>query len=158
VLYCLVLTLFLVHPDAFALFGAGAKGVESDVDATVPGALQHLSAYALLGILLSAGFVGRRRPAVWIGAAAMLHGLATESIQAFVPNRTFDWGDLAANLVGGLVSIAVCSRFGSRSQRRLSEAVLCVLLVIPWGCSRVEESRAESSPQKLPRSGLSRGI
>ena len=87
VAYLLALTLLLVHPDVFAWLGMGAKSVEKQVDVTVPGLLQHFSAYVLLGVLLYVGFVGPRFPAMSILAVTVLHGLTTESIQAFEIGR-----------------------------------------------------------------------
>ncbi|MBX3438639.1 MAG: VanZ family protein [Planctomycetaceae bacterium] len=106
-IYLIVLTLFLVHPDAFSLFGAGAKAAEAGVDATVHGLLQHFSAYFLLGTLLRWAFVGARVSTRTVLIFLVLHGATTETIQAFVPNRTADWRDLLANISGVVASVAV---------------------------------------------------
>lgn len=106
--YAGALTFVLLHPDAFTLLGLGAKSVESQVDASVPGFLQHLSAYLLLGIVLQAGFGGQCGPARGVFLFTILHGGVTEAIQAVVPNRTADWFDLAANVSGAVLSAAAC--------------------------------------------------
>ncbi|MGE0374281.1 MAG: VanZ family protein [Planctomycetaceae bacterium] len=115
VAYTAALTFLLVHPDAFALLGWGAKSVESQVDASIPGFFQHLSAYVLLGMLLQAGFVGPHCPAWCLFVLTVLHGVATESIQALVPHRTADAADLLADISGALIALGVCWRLQRNS-------------------------------------------
>ncbi len=146
--YLLVLTLLLVHPDAFALFGMGAKSVEKQVDVTVPGMLQHFTAYVLLGILLSVGFAGPRFTPMSILLFALLHGATTESIQAFVPNRTADWWDLLANTSGAMLSVACCWWLRGGLWRRLPQAGICVLLACSWGCSSGDPSGGQQSQRE----------
>jgi len=76
--------------------------------------LVHGAEFAGLGILLTFGFakIGRRR-ARWTGAYSLgtgiLLGLSDELHQAFVPLRTPDLGDAAADAAG--VALGVCLFF-----------------------------------------------
>src|SRR5690606_22246186 len=118
-----------VHPDVFAWFGTGGKSVEKEIDASLPGVLQHLSAYLLLGTMFCIGFVRSRASAVWVLCLLALHGLTTEAIQAWVPNRTCDWRDLMANMLGAIFSVALCPWIVSRMPRRLFEASFGILFL-----------------------------
>ncbi|MEM7480445.1 MAG: VanZ family protein [Acidobacteriota bacterium] len=75
---------------------------------TYPEEAFHFLEYGLLGALLLAGFALRRplRPAAWLafGATAFL-GWTDELLQHFVPERFFDWRDVALNAFAGLLAI-----------------------------------------------------
>jgi VanZ family protein len=72
----------------------------------------HAAAYACLGFLVTralAGAAGRRVTArVIVGALAFcaLYGLSDEFHQLFVPLRSFDLRDLAADVAGGGIGLA----------------------------------------------------
>jgi hypothetical protein len=73
----------------------------------------HLLEYGLLGFLglraaRDGGFPARWRLSFW-GAAVPLAGLADELIQGLLPNRVFDWRDVAVNAVSGLLGMAVAA-------------------------------------------------
>jgi len=80
----------------------------------------HLLEYAVLGALaaraLLLGTPGRpARSAVLLAAAiAAAWGLSDEVHQLFVPERAFEWADLAADAVGGLLGAAGYSLFTAR--------------------------------------------
>lgn len=68
--------------------------------------VRHAAAYALLGALTAravAASSGRQAPAA-VGAFFLVFavGVVTEVIQTFVPRRSADFIDLAADLTGGL--------------------------------------------------------
>lgn len=136
VLYLVTLTLFLVHSDAFALFGYKAKVVEARMDATFSGFLQHLGAYFMLGSLLICGFGGTFASPGSVHAFVFVHACATELLQAFVPQRTSDWRDLLANGIGVVLATAACTFVASRSLRKTSgPAAVLLLLVAACGCT-----------------------
>lgn len=73
----------------------------------------HALEYGMLAALLLRGFAGRRRAGV-TGRAACLalfaatgYGLTDEMHQWFVPGRTADPADLAADAVGASVAVAL---------------------------------------------------
>ncbi|WP_290648994.1 VanZ family protein [Aquisalimonas sp.] len=69
-------------------------------EALVPGdKLQHIAAYALLGLLAMLAFSSL--PLAAIAAVAMVGlGVAIEVVQYFLPWRQFEWLDMAANALG----------------------------------------------------------
>ena len=75
----------------------------------------HLLEYGLLGGLAYGALLERRRPGAgmrWSGSPAMLAALMTglagwldEGIQHLLPNRQYDWMDVALNLVAAILAI-----------------------------------------------------
>ena len=84
----------------------------------------HLLEYGVLGFLVQRGIaLGLRRPeTTWLVAAAAsaLYGGTDELHQSFVPGRTADWLDFAADVVGSLlgawIGAAALSGRASRSR------------------------------------------
>ncbi|MBX3177340.1 MAG: VanZ family protein [Candidatus Hydrogenedentes bacterium] len=85
--------------------------------------LLHLMAYGVLAGLVSLGLhrSGRAyapRLLYWIPVlVSALYGVSDEIHQYFVPDRTFSFGDMAANLTGALLASAVCLLFFRRFPR-----------------------------------------
>ncbi|ABS25725.1 VanZ family protein [Anaeromyxobacter sp. Fw109-5] len=88
--------------------------------------LLHASAYAVLGALVR-GALGGARLRPWMALAATVavgtaYGASDELHQAFVPNRSADPGDLAADALGAAAGAAVASlilrRVGARASIR----------------------------------------
>jgi VanZ family protein len=116
-----------------ALLGFGAMitpgaGVAGSLLELVPQPLteySHAPAYGLLTWLLTSGLQGRGWPkpaAVFTaGVAAMVFGLLMEILQAFVPGRIVDLGDVAFNAIGiGLAALLVVwapDRWSSAARR-----------------------------------------
>jgi len=100
VLYCLV----IFAASSVSNVPALPHGV-TDKDA-------HATLYAGLGLLFVRALTGARsRPVTWwLAAAAVLcataYGLSDETHQLFVPRRTFDLLDLAADAVGASLGAA----------------------------------------------------
>jgi VanZ family protein len=74
--------------------------------------LLHAAAYAVLGALVRGAFGVRLRP--WVGlslaiAVGTAYGASDEWHQSFVPNRSSDSGDLAADAVGAAAGAAVAA-------------------------------------------------
>jgi len=76
----------------------------------------HFGGYLLLGFLPCAG---ARSPklGILLALAAIPLGAALELGQHFVPGRTPDWADAAANSVGVLVGLAVADLYRSARLR-----------------------------------------
>ena len=62
--------------------------------------LAHMSAYAVLALLLRAG--GLNPGLAWL--LAVVYGASDELHQRFVPGRMSDWADLAAAALGALAA------------------------------------------------------
>lgn len=63
----------------------------------------HFVMYGVLSCLLLRGGV-ERRYWFWVASAASLYGLLMEFYQdIFCTDRTFDWGDALANMVGAYI-------------------------------------------------------
>ena len=70
--------------------------------------LDHMAAYVLLGCSAVFGWQDRIRPPV-ILLAVLTYGTTMEALQAWVPGRSADWGDLLANTVGTLAGAALAA-------------------------------------------------
>jgi VanZ family protein len=72
----------------------------------------HLGEYAVLALLwvwALSGHVAHRKHAAWLALGAILvTALVDESIQRFVPTRTFALRDLFMDSAGGVVAAATC--------------------------------------------------
>jgi VanZ family protein len=78
----------------------------------------HALLYSGLGVLITRALTraGGRRLTWWLAAvavlAATLYGLSDETHQLFVPLRTFDLKDLAADAAGASLGTAACWLWG----------------------------------------------
>jgi VanZ family protein len=103
----------------------------SMTSAPLPGGMNdkvaHASGYALLGILVARAFAGGFFRSLDTGAAAssvaitVLYAASDEWHQRFVPGRTADVADLAADAVGAFAAVAVlwaCGILWPRSAER----------------------------------------
>ncbi|HHO48258.1 MAG TPA: hypothetical protein ENN06_07370 [Desulfobacteraceae bacterium] len=87
----------------------------------VPGIdkLLHALAYGVLAGTAVYAFPPetRRRRTLGVGLAVvifcLLHGLADEFHQSFIPGRTASWADLAADAAGALLAVYGWSRFSA---------------------------------------------
>jgi VanZ family protein len=109
VLATAALSFLLLTPDPLALLGFPAKSGPESVERLVSDKVQHAVSYAILTIALVVAF-GRvdRRALAGAACLALAHGAATECLQQFVPDRTPDAGDLAANAAGIAAAVIVC--------------------------------------------------
>jgi VanZ family protein len=99
--YTVALTYVLLTPHPLWFLGGSGETIEKAVDRTLMGYVQHALAYAVLACLLvwaSRTMSGYSR-AVWM-LVAILHGVAAEWLQCFVPHRFGAWTDALANAVG----------------------------------------------------------
>lgn len=87
------------------LLGVGATPVAVGLVQAPWDKLAHLVTYALLGLLLAAGFSGRR-PLLATGLAFAV-GVIDEVQQAFQPGRHADLADLGADFCGALLAAMI---------------------------------------------------
>lgn len=80
---------------------------------TVSDTLVHATFYAPLGALLFWTLPRESNLKKWAMSAlgAFAFGFFIELVQEFLPTRTFEWTDAAANLAGGAVGSAFALRF-----------------------------------------------
>ena len=71
-----------------------------------PVGIVHLPQYGGLAALACRAIGARTGAAVFGGASAAAVGLLDETVQGFVPNRVFDWWDVALNAAGAAVGAA----------------------------------------------------
>ena len=84
--------------------------------------LNHLLAFAVLGVLAQ-GVRGRPgRPAVAAVVSTFLYGVLIEAVQAWVPGRSSDWQDLLANAAGIAVGVGLASAVWGRGTARGSHS------------------------------------
>lgn len=62
--------------------------------------INHTAAFASLSFAACLGFPGPWRKAVTVLLALLAFGGAIEVVQAFVPGRSCEWGDLVADAMG----------------------------------------------------------
>lgn len=70
----------------------------------------HAPAYALLALLVGAGWAEARRSGrslVLLSVACAAYGLALEAVQAVVPGRTASLADAAVNALGAVAGAAI---------------------------------------------------
>lgn len=79
--------------------------------------LAHLGLFALLAAALwrSLRAEDSARPAVWAFAGTVVYGVLSELAQASIGLRSFELGDLAADVIGAGVSVGLLSFLGSGS-------------------------------------------
>lgn len=89
----------------------------------IPDKVAHFGAYAALGALLwwaAAGLAARTAAAVAV-ALGGLYGAADEVHQRFVPGRSADIRDWAADLAGVAAAVAIAWALSRRRSRRPPE-------------------------------------
>ncbi|WP_018233346.1 VanZ family protein [Thioalkalivibrio thiocyanodenitrificans] len=88
-----------------ALIIAGSVMPAAQVPETgLPDKLSHVAAYGILALL---GLYAYPRHAPLVLAGAFGLGAALEVVQHFIPTRTFEWLDIAANGAGVLLGFLV---------------------------------------------------
>jgi VanZ family protein len=72
----------------------------------------HVGFFAVLVVLWLWALMPDRKAALWLILAAIAYGIVVEFVQdRFVPNRSFDLGDWAADSVGSLIGLWFWSRY-----------------------------------------------
>lgn len=74
----------------------------------------HFAAYALLGFLLARGARASGLRPAWAPALGSLYGASDEFHQYFVPGRSCDPADWAADTLGALAGAFLYTRFANR--------------------------------------------
>jgi VanZ family protein len=91
--------------------GEWGRETEESLDSTFADYLQHFGAYLMLSLLVVGASLTTLRPSALIcGIAAVLHGIATEALQHFIPRRTCDWTDALANAGGAFIGWLLIDR------------------------------------------------
>jgi len=122
--YAVLLTYLLLAPHPLWLLGYPGRVIETAVDGTLSGYLQHGLAYAVLAwLLVLASRTGRGSWRVACVLLALAHGILAEWLQGFVPGRYSIWPDGLANVVGlaaGWVAASWILRAGRKPFGNLS--------------------------------------
>jgi VanZ family protein len=72
----------------------------------------HIGFFALLLVLWLWALAPSRRGVVWLLLAAAFYGLCVEVVQdQFIPNRSLDMGDWAADVAGSFAGLLFWSRY-----------------------------------------------
>lgn len=69
--------------------------------------LNHLLAFAVLGVLAQGVGPQPGKPGVTAAVSTFLYGVLIEAVQAWVPGRSSDWQDLLANAAGIAVGVGL---------------------------------------------------
>jgi VanZ family protein len=111
--YWALLTVLLLAPDPAAMIG-----IRRMPHVPLGDVGMHFAAFALLS--LSLHFVRwPKRPVLWLPAVLLLYGLATESLQYFVPPRAVELHDYVDNILGVLLGAAIYWAVQRRFAHRL---------------------------------------
>ncbi len=78
--------------------------------------IEHFTAYFGLAVIPVLGFVTRR--GVFAALSMIVLGVLLDFAQKFIPGRTFDWADIAANTVGVFGGLGVGRAILLISRRR----------------------------------------
>ena len=104
VVYVLMLTYLLLAPQPLWFLGESGDRFEQSVDQSLADYVQHGVCYAILMLLLlwSARITGPLTSLKLACCAALVicHGLLTEFLQMFIPQREFSVVDIVANTTG----------------------------------------------------------
>ena len=90
-----LLLLLLAAIAALALTPAPAPELDLGWDK-----LNHLSAFAALGLCAMLGYRDARGRRLLVLAGLLAYGGLIEVLQLYVPNRSGEWGDLLADAIG----------------------------------------------------------
>lgn len=103
----------LAAAQAALIFGLSSRPGDEFPEVSLPGAdkVVHFALYAPLGGALCLALGGAAWPAA---AGAALYGVSDEVHQMFVPRRTPDVGDVAADALGGLAGALAVRRWRRR--------------------------------------------
>jgi VanZ family protein len=105
-LYLACLSWMLLTPDPWILLGDTGDRLAEQVERTLADHFQHAAAFALLAILAQLALRDTRAGRFPIRTAMLLaYASTTEAAQSLIPNRHFEWSDLAANLAGLVVGM-----------------------------------------------------
>jgi VanZ family protein len=100
--YAVALGYLLLAPQPLFFLGSTGAAIDYSVSATISDWIEHAVAYAILAGFFVAAFRNGRLTAPLLAAAG--HGLLTESLQYWIPQREAGWKDLAANFCGILAT------------------------------------------------------
>ena len=112
--------------QAAIIFGASSVSNPGALPGGISDKAAHFAVYLILSVLLVRALAGGRTSGIgWrallLGiAGAVLYGISDELHQRFVPGRTPDVLDLAADSLGAMAGalLALLVRFASRALRR----------------------------------------
>ncbi len=107
----------LLTPDPFAVVAHGPLRALAYLDDLV----LHLGVYAAVSLAcFSLAMESERRRAMWLVVALLcLHAIGTEFAQWFIPGRTADPADAAANLAGIALGVSATRSFTRVLRRRI---------------------------------------
>ena len=111
--WSLLLTLFLLQPEADPVIDLGLPRGDSSLEREILFSALHLLAFAVtcnLWYWALARFFSLRASLYAAVAIAIALGIATEALQTFTLDRHASWLDLAANSAGALIAARIIWR------------------------------------------------
>lgn len=122
ILWSLLLTLFLLQPEADPLIDLGLPRGDSSIQREIFFSALHLLAFALTCLVWFWALRGRFNPRSSLMAAvfiAIALGIVTEALQSLTLDRHASLIDLIANIGGALIAARVISSRGELPRRPL---------------------------------------
>ncbi len=100
-LYLALLSWMLLAPDPWIVLGEGGDRLAKQASRTFADYFQHAGAFLLLTILADRAMHVTGTDRFGLRVAMLLsYAVFTEVVQAWIPDRQFQWSDLLANLLG----------------------------------------------------------
>ena len=122
ILWSLLLTLFLLQPEADPLIDLGLPRGDSTIQRELFFSALHLLAFALTCLVWFRALRGRFNPRSSLMAAVVIAialGIVTEALQSLTLDRHASLIDLIANIGGALIAARVISSRGELPRRPL---------------------------------------
>jgi VanZ family protein len=115
-IYVVVLSWMMLAPQPWIIFGKQQDSVPLvSAASTLPDYLQHLGAFMLLACLAQMAVRGGPVNRLSLRASLLVgYALFVETAHTWIPQRTFQWSDLIANLAGVLLGIVISQTLEKR--------------------------------------------
>lgn len=115
--YFLLLCWLLFWPRPFEFLSDGPRNVSEQIERTFADWVLHALAFLLLSALVMTAQSEKSRSVFKSTAVRFLaaFSLFAETTHLWIPERFFQWSDMAANLIGtaaGILVVRVCQRSG----------------------------------------------
>ena len=115
-IYVVALSWMMLAPQPWIIFGSEQDRVPLvSAASTLPDYLQHAGAFMLLACLARMAVRGGPVNRLSLRASLLVgYALLVETAHAWIPQRTFQWSDIIANLAGVLLGIVISQKLEKR--------------------------------------------
>ena len=119
--YWILLTGLLLTPHPWRYLSVFGDPIQELAERSLADYTRHFLVFSLLAILAWGARVSTGRPATLILLASLLsYAILTEALQAFIPDRFFQWLDVFANTAGLVAGWGLAELLARRDTSRRS--------------------------------------